>query len=384
MRNAPFVIALCVACSATPTPTDWDKRVLDTAYRSEGVAVFDVDRDGHMDIVTDQFWYSGPSLVAHELRAPESFDPAREFCHSFAVIPWDVDGDGWQDVVIAPHVNGDPMLWYRNPAGADVHWEAHELAPQGAAGLETPIAVDLFGEGRLVLLSSDSRVGVLGWQVPGSDPTQHWPMHPISGENFPGAAMAVHGIGAGDVDGDGKLDVLTPYGWFQATNDHLIWTWHSISFGPASCSRMFAADLDGDGLADVLCSHPHEYGLRWFQQQPPFGGERTFVERVVDDTVSQLHALRFDDVDGDGKPDIVSGKRFWAHGPTIDPGVGDPALLAYWTIDRGAGHDVVFHRHVIDADSGVGAQFAIADVDGDGKVDVVTSNKKGLFYFRRR
>jgi hypothetical protein len=375
---------LGLSCASPGHVKDYDKSVIDTAYRSEGVAVFDVDLDGNMDIVTEQFWYAGPSFVPHEIRTPEAFDPATSFCSSFAIIGWDVDEDGWEDIVVAPHVNGDPMLWYRNPRGVDVHWESHVLARRGAAGLETPIVVDLFGDERPILISSDSNLGILGWQVPGFDPTQPWPLHPISGENFPGAAMAVHGIGAGDVDGDGRLDVLTGYGWFQATDDHDVWQWHEVPFGPDRCSRMFAIDLDNDGLADIVCSRPHGYGLHWFHQlQPPVIGERKFVERSIDESVSQMHALRVDDLDDDGIPEIVSGKRWWAHGEGTDPGVDDPAVVVSYSIKHTA-NGPSFERSIIDDDSGVGTQFAIADVDSDGRLDIVTSNKKGLFYFRRR
>lgn len=375
-----------LGCSSSTTPPApvYVKETLDPAYRSEGVAVFDVDRDGHMDVVTDQFWYAGPAFVPHEIRASETFDPAIAYCHSFGVYAWDVDGDGWQDIVVAPHIVGDAMLWYRNPAGADVHWESHVLAPLGAPGLETPLVVALFGDGRPVLLSADARTQVLGWQTPGADPTQPWPLNAISATGFPGAGVATHGIGAGDVDGDGRLDVLTGYGWFQATADRAKWTWNEFSFGANDCSRMFALDVNGDGLADVLCAHPHDYGFRWFEQATSASGAATFVEHVIDDGISQMHALRVDDLDGDGKPELVTGKRYWAHGPSGDPGSADPALLVYYSVKPLAAAGARFERHVIDDDSGIGTQFSVDDVDGDGRRDVVVSNKKGLFVFRQR
>jgi hypothetical protein len=133
-----------------------------------------------------------------------------------------------------------------------------------------------------------------------------------------------------------------------------------------------------------VCSRPHDYGLHWWQQlRSEAGADPTFVDHLIDDTLSQMHALRLDDLDGDGVPEIVTGKRWWAHGPTGDPGVGDPAVLAYYTFRRDGGA-VTFDRHDVDQDSGVGVQFSIIDVDGDGKTDIVTANKKGLFYFHQR
>lgn len=343
--------------------------------------MFDVDRDGKLDIVTDQYWYAGPTFAKHEIRVPQTYDPATAFADDFAIYPQDVDGDGWNDIIVAPHV-GDAMYWYENPKGADVHWSRHLIAPQGAPGLETPIVADLFGDGHPLLVMTDTLKGYLGWFTPPADPTQLWDLHPISGQGYVGSAGATHGIGAGDVNGDGKTDVMTSFGWFEQTSDPQTWTFHDAPLGPSppgACSRIFARDLDGDGRADLLCSRPHDYGLHWFSQ----AADATFVDHVIDSSISQMHALRLDDLDGDGVPEIVSGKRFWAHGSGNDPGVNDPAVLVYYAIKK-TPSGVSFERHDIDSDSGIGDQFSIVDFDGDGKPDIVVSNKKGLAVFRQR
>jgi hypothetical protein len=353
------------------------KQTLDTAYRGEGVAVFDVNRDGVLDLVTDQFWYAGPSFAPHEIRTPETFDPMVTVAKELAVYPQDVDGDGWTDIIVAPHPT-DVMYWYRNP-GRDEHWTPYVITPAGVAGLETPMVVDLFGDGRPVLLMSDSVQGLLGWYTPPADPTQPWLLHPISGIGYPATGPFEHGIGAGDVDGDGRLDVLTSYGWFQQTADPARWIEHDVSFGTKHCSRMYAYDIDADGKADVLCSSPHDYGLYWFRQ---VSGE--FEPHLIDDSISELHTMGLDDLDGDGVPEIIVGKRWLAHvAPYFDPGAHDPALLVYYSIGR-CPIGPTFERHTIDDDSGLGTQFVVTDVDGDGKVDVVAANKKGLFLFRQR
>jgi len=362
------------------------KLQLDSAYRCEGVAVYDVNQDGVPDIVTDEYWYAGPNFVPNEIRDPEIYDAGTEYANGFGIYPEDVDGDGWLDIVVAPHP-GDPMYWYKNPGGADVHWTPYLISAAGVAGVETPIVANLFGDGGFELIMTDSDAGILGWFTPAADPTQPWVEHAISPPGYAGAPVFTHGIGVSDVNGDGLLDVLTGYGWFQQTSDPDAWVQHLYDFGPnpSACSRMFAYDIDGDGLADVLCSRPHDYGLHWLHQQlPDGGGDPVFVpDNVIDDTISQMHALRLDDLDGDGIPEIISGKRFWAHGPGVDPGVNDPAILTYYTIQQGP-NGPSFTRHEIDSNSGVGTQFAISDVDLDGKPDIVVSNKKGLFYFRQQ
>jgi FG-GAP-like repeat/FG-GAP repeat len=373
-RVLGVALAASVACtSSLPlAPPQFRKQTLDTAFRSEGVAIFDVDRDGKNDIVTDQFWYRAPDFTAFEIRTPETYDPVQRYSLCDAAFGDDLDGDGFTDLLVVPFPT-DAMYWFQNPRGAG-HWTPHLVAPPLSAGMETPIYVDLFGDGHKVLVMGVEPDPVLAWFAPAADKTAPWVEHAISAPRFQAAGHFSHGLGAGDVDGDGRLDVLTSAGWFQQTADRNAWILHPFDFGPDECSDMYARDLDGDGLADVLCPHPHTYGLRWWKQQPGGG----FVQNVVDDSISQMHALTLADLDGDGVPEIVGGKTKYAH--TFDPGAEDPPKLAYWTVQPGGR----FTRHDIDVASGVGRQFPVGDIDGDGKPDVAISNKNGLFLFMQR
>ncbi|HUJ61432.1 MAG TPA: VCBS repeat-containing protein [Kofleriaceae bacterium] len=356
------------ACSAGRPPS-FTKHVLDTAFRSEGVAVFDVDRDGRLDVVTDQFWYSGADFTPHEIRTPEVYDPVARYSMCDSAWGDDLDGDGWTDLVVAPFPT-DAAYWYRNP-GDDEHWTPYMIAPILSAGMETQIYVDLFGDGHRELVMGVEPQFELAYFTPGPDPTQLWDLHPISAPGFAAAGHFNHGLGAGDVDGDGKLDVLTSAGWFQQTDDREVWIPHAFSFGALECSSMFARDLDGDGLTDVICPHPHDYGIDWWQQQP----DGSFVDHQIDDSISQMHSAVLADLDGDGVPELVSGKTKFAH--TYDPGADDPSLLVYYELPS-------LERHVIDDDSGVGRGFTVTDLDGDGRNDIVISNKNGLFVFDQR
>jgi len=96
---------------------------------------------------------------------------------------------------------------------------------------------------------------------------------------------------------------------------------------------------------------------------------------------SQLHAVDLIDIDGDGLKDIVTGKRFWAHGSTGDVEPNAPAVLYWFKLVRGPDHSVDFIPYQIDDDSGIGTQVVAGDVNGDKKPDVVVGNKKGTFVF---
>lgn len=188
------------------------------------------------------------------------------------------------------------------------------------------------------------------------------------------------------------MDILEPNGWWEqpaSLAGDPVWTFHQVSFGPGA--QLYAVDLDGDGLNDVVASVAHFYGLAWFQQVRQ-NGQISFCKHVImgDPTApnrygvsfSELHAVAIADVDGDGVPDIITGKRHWAHGPNGDVDPNGPSVL-YWFRTVRTDQGVDFIPYLIDGNSGVGTQIFVGDVDGDGRPDVVTSNKLGTFFMRR-
>jgi hypothetical protein len=373
------------------TGITWKKTVLDKRFRAEGVAVADVNKDGKMDVLAGDVWYEAPDWKVHEIRpGKEDYRQGDQnvYSNTFACWTEDLNGDGWTDLIVVGFP-GAPCYWYENPQGKDGHWKQHEI--WHSACNETPAYVDLLGTGKRVLLmgwqpKGKNNEGQMAYFTPGSDPTQLWEMHPVSepsakGREVPGTQRFSHGLGAGDVNGDGKLDVLCTAGWWEqpAKLDGKPWKFHAAKLGDA-CADMFAADLDGDGKPDILSSSAHNYGIWSHLQRPGKDDSPAFVKKdLFPKFVSQTHAMHFVDINGDGLKDLVTGKRWWAHGPKGDADPNAPPKL-YWFEAKKSGDGLIhFVPHEIDDDSGIGTQFTVTDINGDKLLDVVTANKKGVF-----
>ena len=377
-------------------PITWKKTVLDKVFRSEGVAVADVNRDGKTDVLTGEMWYEAPDWKMHEIRPSKDYTDGDKnvYSHSFACWAEDLNGDGWPDLIVIDFP-GAPCYWFENPRGKDQHWKQHTI--WHSACNETPLYVDLFKTGKRVLVmgwqpKGKGDQGQMAWFRPGKDPTQPWEMHPISvasapGKEVPGTRQFSHGLGVGDVNGDGRLDVICTDGWWEQPADATKaggkpWKFHPATLGPA-CADMFAFDVDGDGKPDILSSSAHGYGIWWHQQKPGTGGNPAFLRRdLVPKLVSQTHAMHFVDINGDGLKDLVTGKRWWSHGRN-EPGSDKPAVLYWFEAKKDKDGVITFKPHVIDDDSGIGTQFVVTDVNGDKLPDVVVSNKKGTFLFEQ-
>jgi hypothetical protein len=569
LRPLPVFVALWAALALTAVAQDvklgksqkvsWKKIVLDPNFRSEGVGVADLNKDGKLDVVVGDCWYEAPkdpsgAWKRHVMR--EYYDAKKKmtlpadrkwdlavYTDSFCCFCDDFDGDGWTDVIVIPFP-GNPTYWYQNPGAKGGLWKQHLLTNSSCN--ETPIYVDLFKTGKKLLVmgwnpqkddkdlkkGNHNDRGEMCYFVPGKDPTQLWARVSISGPStpgkpHPGTQQFSHGLGHGDVNGDGRVDILCTLGWWEqpAKQEGTPWKFHAGRITDL-CSDMYTYDIDGDGKADIVSASAHLYGMWWSQQKDaesfiqrplflpprdiaklpasiklssdeatlfdalyrvrsnhvkcaPFAAHpelcrmaRDHAERLAKSDAkeaniggnykgkvlvvnskrtapipeekidpkkkdqvtpamkfaltllpdhdkdrdlvlpgldigvgaaktangeiqytlvigdrgqfslpSQTHAMHLVDIDGDGQLDLVTGRRWWAHGPRGDDGANDPAYLYWFQAKKSRDGMVTFTPHEIDSGSGVGTSFAVADMNGDRLPDVIVSNKKGVHVF---
>ena len=358
-------------------------------FYSEGATHGDFNKDGKADFAAGPFWYEGPDFQKqHKIYEGAPVDPLG-YSTNFLAFSHDFNADGWADVFVIGFP-GAESPWFENPQGKDEPWKRHVAVK--VTDNESPTFGDLTGDGKPELIFHAH--GLLGWAEPDpANPTAEWKFHKISHKPDQRFHKFTHGFGYGDVDGDGKHDILEAKGWWQQpaslTGDPE-WTYHAADFGTGG-AQMYAYDVDGDKDNDVITSIAgHGYGLSWFEQKKE-GDAVTFArhdilsakeeEQINGVQFSQLHGVDLYDMDGDGLKDIVTGKRFWAHGPNGDAKPNDPAVLYWFRLTRGADGKATWTPHKIDDDSGVGTQVVATDLNGDKLGDVIVGNKKGQFVF---
>ncbi len=417
MRSLLTLTLASLFASATAAEVSFSKQTLTKDFVAEGVAVADFDHDGHMDVAAGGFIWFGPDFKRKESFTPQQvhatgpnktpYNGAIGYSDYFISYAHDFNGDGWADILVYGFP-GDPAYLFINPQGKGGDWAKHNIFD--VADGESPALADINGDGKPELLVHTSDLvkdakknkgrtgGQFGYaEIDWSNPTGKAKFHPIT-EKSPANDTKIfkytHGYGAGDVNGDGLVDILEKDGWYEQPKDLSKgepWKFHPVKFAGHGGAQMYVYDVNGDGRPDVITSdHAHGYGLAWFEQNK----DGTFTEhKLMGDTkadaplgvnFSQVHAIELVDVNGDGLKDIVCGKRRWAHGTKGDVDPNDDPVLYWFELKRDGKGGATYIPHLIDNDSGVGTQFWTGDINKDGKTDVVVANKHGVFVFTQK
>lgn len=356
----------------------------------EAAGVFDVDGDGKLDIVSGDTWYQAPDWTRHKVRDVEQVGT---YMNCFATLPMDVNGDGHIDFITCSYF-GKNVGWLENPGDASKEWTYHEIDLPGPS--EAAVLVDLNRDGKPDILPNTVNT-VVWYSLDEAGPEPKWTKHQLPQET----EAHGHGIGTGDINRDGRLDLLTPKGWFEAPEDpNDDWIWHPDWDLGATGIQILAKDIDGDGDTDLIFGNGHDYGLCWLEQTQGDDGKTIWTRHVIDDSIASVHTLLWADLDGDGRQnELVTGKRVYAH--EKEPGALDASVIAYYRFDR---DQHAWEKHIIfegepakdapedpahrDAQkdfppgtAGTGLQIVAIDIDGDGDIDLVCPGKSGLYLF---
>ena len=380
-----FVSSATHAYADEFTTHSFSRQQLESTYYSEGANAGDINGDGVLDVVYGPYWFAGPDYkTKHEIyqAVPQNVEG---YADNFFSWVYDFNNDGWNDVFVVGFP-GTPAYVYENPKkeGLDAHWKKHQVFDW--VSNESPQFVDMFGDKLPELVCT--RDGFFGFATIDPDkPLGEWKFHPVSEQVTDGRFG--HGLGIGDINGDGRQDIIYAHGWYQQPEkeaDTSRWEHHPADFTTGyGGAEIYAYDVDGDGDNDIITSEAaHDFGLSWYEQVSD-GGSTSFKRHQIMGAhpsenkygvlFSELHSLALADMDGDGLKDIITGKTYWSHhrqSPMWDAGA-----VVYWFKLVRDEDGVDWIPYQADGEAGIGRQVSIVDVNADGLSDIVVGGMRG-------
>jgi hypothetical protein len=320
---------------------------VDPAASGDCKALADIDGDGLLDGIVggkELAWYRSPggALTAGWARHPVG-KADEEFTTQCQAA--DVDGDGAADVIVPD--NGT-LWWFRNPRGSGgdpvdaAQWQRRAIGRPVSHYTHDVAVGDLNGDGKVDVVTKSS--GALETWTQDPQSATGWTERRI-------ANRAGEGTVVGDVDGDGRWDIVAGGYWYHNPD----WTERVIT--PSDDGSPAVADVDGDGRNDVVLAPMESVGheVAWWSNAAPLGSGPWTRHLIDGDAGSAFHNIDVADFDGDGRPDVLVPHMFADVVVYANPGPTGPWPRA--AISTEGGHNLV-----------------VGDLNGDGRPDVFGSN----------
>ena len=346
---------------------------------NEGIAVGDIDGDGLLDITAGEFWYQAPDFKQRPIRKILPF--GADYMQNNSEHLYDMDGDGDLDVLSGAFTLHN-VDWFENPGIGNYDkgvWPVHMFVDTGTGHNEATFLHDIDGDGipEFIENSWNNKNPMQIFRlVRGDDGKVSAKKHVVS------RSGNGHGMGFGDINGDGRQDIVFLGGWYEqpaAGPFSGTWTYHHDFDLPHASCPVLILDLNADGKNDIIWSDGHSYGLYWQEQlKPQPDGTSTWRQHLIDKTFSQGHSLAWDDVDHDGQPELITGKRYFAHSGN-DAGAHDEITIQYydWNPKNGTWTKHIISKEPAGKGPGIGLQIRVHDLDGNGWKDIIVPGKSG-------